>query len=166
MVITFCAIILIERTLINCKGIFIEKEIVMSKTEMVKYGANVLKWGESLYNKIFYGAEKEVGKTIKVWAFEGRPIHAKQVLNLTKTPDKTVKTITTCYAGAKIGQKPLVRETLTTLRDGTQRADIFYVNGSDVLRASGLPSDPKVQSVCRSVYGLNPDAKSMLWGRF
>lgn len=138
----------------------------MVNAEMVTYGKNVLKWGRALYDKFFYGAEKEVGRTIKVWKFLDRQPHAKQVFSMKQLPDKTVKTITTCYAGAKAGEKPLVRETMTTLRDGTKSFDIAYINGSNVIRATGSPSDAAVQRVCYLAHGSNPEAKVMLWNRF
>lgn len=121
-------------------------------------GPRVRGFAESLWKKYFNTPEFKGGKVVKQWQFPGRKPHAKQILEVNKTWDKTTRTLTTCYAGAKSGQYPIVRESVTEFRDGTKQVNIFRACGNNIMKANGAPNSEAVMNVRKAAYGLNPDS--------
>ncbi len=127
-------------------------------TNFCECGPRVKSFAEGVWKKYCNTTEFNSGRIVIQWQFPGRKPHVKQILEVDKTFDKTTKTLTTCYAGAKSGQYPLVRESLTEFRNGNKHVNIFYVNGNSVMKASGTPNSEAVMAVRRVSYGLNPDS--------
>lgn len=133
------------------------------------------KFMEGLYDRAFKqirnGAD-EGSAVIKRWAWDKRPPHAGQVERVKVNPqgNKRINSIDTCFAGWQQGKetKPFLRETIS--RDTftkKEMADVaFYDGNGTVYRIVAEPKDPNVINFLKNLFSSNPEAKSLILGKF